>query len=80
LIIEFAKDQREQGTAVAEAAVLVARMRFCAVMMTSFAFILGVYPLLVATGAAEISRYGVGTPRQRSRSFSDALRRFSKPA
>jgi Cu/Ag efflux pump CusA len=37
-------------------------MRFRAVMMTSFAFILGVYPLVVAHGAAEISRHGVGTP------------------
>ena len=41
---------------------LGARMRFRAVMMTSFAFILGVYPLVVAQGAAEISRHGVGTP------------------
>jgi Cu/Ag efflux pump CusA len=39
-----------------------ARMRFRAVMMTSFAFISGVYPLVVAQGAAEISRRDVGTP------------------
>jgi multidrug efflux pump subunit AcrB len=50
------------GRSIAEAAVLGARMRFRAVMMTSFAFILGVYPLVVATGAAEKSRHGVGTP------------------
>ena len=62
LIVEFAIDQRRQGKSIQELAALGARLRFRPVMMTSFAFIFGLLPLVIAAGAGAASRKAVGTP------------------
>jgi multidrug efflux pump len=60
LIIEFAKDQYARGAGIYEAAVEAARLRFRPILMTSLAFILGVIPLAIATGAGAASQRAVG--------------------
>jgi multidrug efflux pump subunit AcrB len=61
LIVEFARERREDGLSVAEAAVDGAKIRYRPVLMTAFTFILGVLPMVVATGAGAGSRRAIGT-------------------
>ena len=61
LIVEFAEQLRDRGMTVVEAAVESARIRLRPILMTSLAFILGVLPLVVATGAGQVARQSIGT-------------------
>ncbi|HEV7619361.1 MAG TPA: efflux RND transporter permease subunit [Burkholderiaceae bacterium] len=61
LIIEFAKDLQAQGKSLVEATLQAIRLRFRPILMTSMAFILGVLPLVVATGAGSASQRAIGT-------------------
>ena len=61
LIVEFAEQLRERGMTILDSAVEAARIRLRPILMTSFAFILGVVPLVTASGAGENGRHSVGT-------------------
>jgi HAE1 family hydrophobic/amphiphilic exporter-1 len=61
LIVEFAKRRRQEGLSIVEAAMEAARLRLRPILMTAFAFILGVVPLMVASGAGAASRQSIGT-------------------
>jgi HAE1 family hydrophobic/amphiphilic exporter-1 len=61
LIVEFAEQLRAKGRSIADAAIEAAELRLRPILMTSFAFILGVFPLVFATGAGALGRHSVGT-------------------
>ena len=61
LIVEFAKINHEEGKSTYDAALFAAELRFRAILMTAFSFILGVIPLIIATGAGAASRISLGT-------------------
>lgn len=61
LIVEFANQLRDQGKGIVEAAVESARIRFRPILMTSLAFILGIFPLVIASGAGSGARHSMGT-------------------
>ncbi|HUD21416.1 MAG TPA: efflux RND transporter permease subunit, partial [Acidobacteriaceae bacterium] len=61
LIVEFAEQQLDHGKSIIEAAIIAAELRLRPILMTSFAFILGVMPLYFASGAGALGRHSVGT-------------------
>lgn len=61
LIVEFARQLREEGKPILEAATDAARLRFRPLLMTAVSFILGVFPLVIASGAGAVSRQSLGT-------------------
>ncbi len=61
LIVEFAKTKHQEGLSIVEAALAAARIRLRPILMTAFSFILGVIPLVIASGAGAASRHSLGT-------------------
>jgi hydrophobe/amphiphile efflux-1 (HAE1) family protein len=80
LIVEFAKMNREQGMSIFEAALDAARLRLRPILMTSFAFILGVVPLVLASGAGAASKVSVGITVFGGMIFATVLTTLAVPA
>ncbi|MEO7037687.1 MAG: efflux RND transporter permease subunit [Polyangiaceae bacterium] len=80
LIVEFAHQLRDQGYSVADAALEAARVRLRPILMTSFAFILGVLPLVLAKGSGAASRHSLGTTVFGGMLFSTVMNLFFVPA
>jgi HAE1 family hydrophobic/amphiphilic exporter-1 len=79
LIVEFAEQQLHHGKSIADAAIIAAELRLRPILMTSFAFILGVLPLYFATGAGALGRHSVGTAVVGGMLFSTVLNLFFIP-
>jgi HAE1 family hydrophobic/amphiphilic exporter-1 len=80
LIVEFAKEQYEQGKPLIDAALEGARLRLRPIMMTSFAFILGCVPLWTASGAGSVARQIMGTTVIGGMTAASVLGIFTVPA
>jgi hypothetical protein len=70
LIVEFARDRQQEGTSRFEAAVDSRRVRLWSILMTSFAFVLGVFPLVIGQGAGAEMRRTLGSPDDKAASAS----------
>jgi HAE1 family hydrophobic/amphiphilic exporter-1 len=79
LIVEFAEQLIERGRSITDAAVEAAELRLRPILMTSFAFLLGVLPLYFATGAGKLGRHSVGTAIVGGMLFSTVLNLFFIP-
>ncbi len=79
LIVEFAEQLLQQGRTITNAAIEAAELRLRPILMTSFAFILGVLPLYFATGAGKLGRHSVGTAIVGGMLFSTVLNLFFIP-
>jgi HAE1 family hydrophobic/amphiphilic exporter-1 len=80
LIVEFAEQIRKTGKSIVDSAIEAAELRLRPILMTSFAFILGVMPLYFATGAGALGRRSVGTTIVGGMLLSTVLNLFFIPA